>query len=231
MMKKLSGILSVLERKDRMKKKLNIRVMIFTALSGAISMILMAISFPLPFAPAFLKFDIAELPALFAGFFLGPAQGCMVILIKICLKLLIQGTDTVFVGEMMNLLGGFCFVLPVSFIYRWKHTKNGAVIGMAISTLAVSIAFVFINAYIAFPLYSRLYGIPLESIIEMGHSVNANINSITTLMIFSVFPFNLIKHSVISVLTYFVYKRAGKALGSILVPVNAGRNMQEMKKG
>ena len=34
------------------------------------------INVPLPFAPTFLKFDIAELLALFAGFFLGLVSGC-----------------------------------------------------------------------------------------------------------------------------------------------------------
>lgn len=214
-----------------MKKNMNIRVMIFTALLGAISMILSMISFPLPFAPAFLKFDIAELPALFAGFFLGPLDGCVVVFIKIILKLLIQGTDTAFVGEIMNLLGSFCFVLPTSFIYRWKHTKSGAITGLIISTVAVSIAFVFINAYIAFPLYSTLYGIPLDAIIEMGHSVNSNIDSITTLMIFSVFPFNLMKHGVTAVITYLIYIRVRKMLGSILAPENKYKNVYVQNEG
>ncbi len=95
-------------------KKVSTRTMVFVAMLGAISTVLMMFNFSIPFAPGFLKFDISELPALFAGFFLGPVSGCAVILIKVLLKLVVQGTETAFVGEFMNILGSFCFILPAS---------------------------------------------------------------------------------------------------------------------
>lgn len=52
-------------------KTRNARTIAFIGMLGALSAVLMSINFPMPFAPTFLKFDIAELPALFAGFFLG----------------------------------------------------------------------------------------------------------------------------------------------------------------
>ena len=70
--------------------------LVFIAILGAVSFVLMMINISLPFAPAFLKFDIAELPALFAGFFMGPVAGFGVIVIKLLLKLIIQGTETAF---------------------------------------------------------------------------------------------------------------------------------------
>ena len=82
----------------------DVRTIIFIGLLGALSFVLMLIRFPLPFTPSFLDFDIAELPALFAGFFLGPAEGLLVVLVKLALKLAIQGTTTAFVGEAMNLV-------------------------------------------------------------------------------------------------------------------------------
>ena len=54
----------------------NAKIIAFIGMLGALSAVLMFIYVPLPFAPTFLKFDIAELPALFAGFFLGPVSGC-----------------------------------------------------------------------------------------------------------------------------------------------------------
>ena len=54
----------------------NAKIIAFIGMLGALSAVLMFINVPLPFAPTFLKFDIAELPALFAGFFLGPVSGC-----------------------------------------------------------------------------------------------------------------------------------------------------------
>lgn len=193
-------------------KKINPKSIAFIGMLAALSAVLMMINIPLPFAPSFLKFDIAEFPALFAGFFMGPLSGCMVILIKIILKLFTQGTDTAFVGELMNVIGSCAFVLPASLIYKWIHTRKGAIISLTVSTLLVSVITIFLNAYIAFPMYSVLYGMPMEAILEMGSSVNPLIHDNVTLMLYGVFPFNLVKHGVTSVITYLIYKRCGNAL-------------------
>ena len=116
-----------MERTSKVKKS------VFIGIMGAVSTVLMLLNFSLPFVPGFLKFDISELPALFAGFFLGPASGCMVIVIKVLLKLLFEGSDTAYVGELMNIMGSVSFILPASLIYRWKHTKKGAIVAMAVS--------------------------------------------------------------------------------------------------
>ena len=87
---------------------------------------------------------------------------------------------------------------------------------MIVSSIIVSILFIFINAYVMFPLYSNLYGMPMEAIVGMGTAVNPKITDVTTLMLYSVFPFNLVKHAATALLTFLVYKRAGKALRSIL---------------
>lgn len=205
-------------------KLVNPKSVAFIGMLAALSTVLMTISIPLPFAPSFLKFDIAELPALFAGFFMGPLSGCMVIIIKITLKLLTQGTDTAFVGEMMNVIGSCAFILPASIIYKRIHTQKGALISLGISTVFVSVVTIFLNACIAFPMYSALYGIPMEAILEMGSSVNPFIHDNVTLMLYGVFPFNLMKHGVTSVVTYLIYKRCGNAL-------RAGLSISDNKKG
>lgn len=197
-------------------KKGNVKTIAFIAMLAAVSTALMMFNVPLPLAPSFLKFDIAELPALFAGFFMGPMSGCLVIVFKIILKLLLQGTETMFVGELMNVIGSCAFILPASFIYKKIHTKKGAIIALSVSTVFVSVISIFLNAYIAFPMYSSLYGLPMEAIIGMGSSVNPLIHDEVTLMLYGVFPFNLIKHGITSVVTYLVYKRCGNVLRSIL---------------
>lgn len=194
-----------------MRRKETYRI-ILTGILSALAAILMTISIPIPFAPSFLKFDIAELPALFAGFFLGPLSGCMVVVIKNLLHLAFNGTTTAFVGEAMNIFGSLCFVLPAALIYRKIHTRRGAIISMTTATLFASVAAIFLNAYIAFPMYSRLYGLPLEAIIKMGSAVNPLVNGYWSLMILSVLPFNLLKHGITSLVTYILYKRTGNAL-------------------
>ena len=203
----------------KMMKQTSVKRTVFIGMMGAVSAVLMLLNLSLPFAPGFLKFDISELPALFAGFFLGPLSGCSVVIVKILLKVLFQGSDTGYVGELMNVMGSICFILPASLVYRWKHTRQGAIIAMTVSTVLVSAAFIFINAYIAFPMYSQLYGMPMDAIINMGTAVNPMITDLPSLMLFSVFPFNLFKHGVTSFITYLIYKRAGNTLrGIIAVP-------------
>lgn len=212
----------------KMMKQTSVKQTVFIGMMGAISAVLMLLNLSLPFAPGFLKFDISELPALFAGFFLGPLSGCGVVTVKILLKVLFQGSDTGYVGELMNVMGSICFILPASLIYRWKHTKQGALIAMTVSTVLVSVAFIFINAYIAFPLYSKLYGMPMDTIISMGTAVNPMITDLSSLMLFSVFPFNLFKHGVTSFITYLIYKRAGNTMRGILaVPEPQFRKVTE----
>lgn len=198
------------------KLTLNVRTVALIGMLGALSAVLMSISVPLPLAPTFLRFDISELPALFAGFFLGPVGGCLVIVIKNLLKLLLQGTETAFVGELMNVAGSCMFVLPASLIYQRWHTQKGALVSLVSATILVSITAIFLNAYVAFPMYATLYGMPMEAIVEMGSSVNPLIHDNVTLMLYGVMPFNLFKHGVTSLATYLVYKRCGTALRTMI---------------
>ena len=75
-----------------MMKQTSVKKTVFIGMMGAVSAVLMLLNLSLPFAPGFLKFDISELPALFAGFFLGPLSGCSVVTVKILLKVLMQGS-------------------------------------------------------------------------------------------------------------------------------------------
>ena len=194
------------------QKRMSIQKLVMIAILAAMSAALMFIRFPLPFAPAFLKFDISELPALFAGLFYGPVSGFLVILIKISLKLLMQGTETAFVGELMNVIGSSAYVVTAAVIYRLYRTKKGALISLIAASAVASVFAVFLNLWIAFPMYGKVSGIPLESIIAMGTAVLPFIHNETTLMLYSILPFNLLKHGVTAFITWLLYKRCGMLL-------------------
>ena len=102
---------------------------------GAIAVILMAFEIPLPFAPAFYKIDFSEVPALIGCFAMGPAAGAMIELVKIVLHLLISGTSTAGVGDIANFAIGCAFILPAAWIYKAKHSRKSAMIGMAAGTV------------------------------------------------------------------------------------------------
>ena len=199
-----------------MSKSNNTKTVALIGMLGAISAVLMMIDFPLPLFPSFMKFDLGELPALFAGFFLGPAAGCLVIVVKMLLKLVVKGTSTAFVGEFMNIIASVSYVLPAALIYKNQRTKAGAKKAMILGTLLTAVICAFLNAWISFPMYGRLYGLSMEAIVGMAAKANPLVHDNVTLMLFSVFPFNLLKYGVTSVLTWLIYKRAGNAIRRIL---------------
>ena len=90
-----------------MKWKNSPKAAAFIGMLGALSTILMMVSIPLPFAPGFLRFDVAELPALFAGFFIGPLGGCAVIVVKIVLMVLMLIRRSIFLHLFLKSVVSF----------------------------------------------------------------------------------------------------------------------------
>lgn len=197
-------------------KKLTVKEIALIGVLGGLSAIIMIFDFPLPFAPGFLKFDVSDIPGLFAGFFLGPVCGCLVALVKILLNLVINGTTTAFVGEASNLFGSCCFILIASLIYQKNKTKKSALIAMLVAALATSVMYIFMNAYVTFPMYGNLYGMSMEKIVAAGAKVNPLVHDMVTMMIFAVLPFNLTKYLICSAVTAVVYKKSSTALKAII---------------
>lgn len=190
-----------------------IRTMVCVGMLGAISVILMLFEFPLPFvAPSFYELDFSEVPILIGAFALGPTAGILTELVKILLNLVINGTDTAFVGEFANFVMGCAFVIPAALIYQAKKSRKRAVIGLAAGTVAMSIAAFFINALVLLPAYSKAFGMPIEVFIEMGTAINPAINGVWTFVLLAVVPFNLLKGIIVSVITILLYKHISPIL-------------------
>jgi riboflavin transporter FmnP len=185
---------------------------VLIAMFGAVSMVLMLLEFPIPIAPPFMKIDLSDLPAILGTFMIGPGAGAGIAALKIVLKLVFKGTDTAFVGELSNFVCALMYILPSYFFYHRKKTKKRAAISLMLGTLSVSILAVFVNYFIMFPLYSKLYGMPLKAIIAMGTAVNSHINGLFSMMLIIVFPFNILKYGIVSVITFIAYKRLKRAL-------------------
>ena len=179
---------------------------------GAIAAMLMFLEFPLFFAPFFYEIDFSEIPVLICTFYLGPGAGVICEFVKIVLKLLIKGTSTAFVGDFANFVVACSLVLPASIIYHCKKSKKSAIIGMAVGTLTMTVFGSLFNAVYLLPKFARLYGMPLEAIIAIGTEINPNIISVSTLVLFAVVPFNLLKGIVVSFITLLLYKRVERLL-------------------
>ena len=183
-------------------------VAIFSCMAG----VLMLVEIPLFFAPSFYKIDLSELPILICTFYLGPVAGVISELLKVMIKLLLKGTSTAFVGDFANFAVGCSFVLPASVIYHAKPSRRTALIGLVAGTLVMTVFGSAFNAIYLLPKFAQLFGMPMEVIVGMGTAVNSAITSVSTLVLFAVVPFNLLKGVVVSLLTFLLYKRISPIL-------------------
>ena len=181
--------------------------MALISIFGALSAVLMYFKFPIPFMPPFMEFDFCGVPEMIGGFALGPIAAVLIIAIKLILKLALMGTTTMFVGELSNFILSCVYVLPAIYIYRRNKSKKGAIYGLVLGTILVSITAIFTNLFIIIPFYGKMLGLQFNVILDMCAAVNPLINSSITLAIFGIIPFNLIKNGVVSIITIILYKK------------------------
>ncbi|MCI9134209.1 MAG: ECF transporter S component [Lachnospiraceae bacterium] len=179
---------------------------------SAISAVLMLFELPLWFAPGFYELDFSEIPVMICAFSMGPVAGVMAELCKVLLKLVIKGTSTAFVGDFANFVVGCTLVLPASLVYYCKKNKSMAMVGLFLGTIAMTIFGSGFNALYLLPKFSQLFGMPMDAIIGMGTAVNRHIDSVWTLVLFAVAPFNILKGSIVSVVTVLLYKHISPIL-------------------
>ena len=187
--------------------------MTIIGICAAIATVLHMLDFPLLFlAPGFYKLDFSELPVLLCGFFLGPSATVICEGIKILLKLMLKSTSTAFVGDLANFVVGCSFVLPATIWYHAHKSKHSAIIGLVLGTLSMSIFGSAFNAVYLLPKFADLYGMPLDTIIAMGTAIRGGVSSVTTFVMLCVAPLNLVKGTVVSILTMLLYKRVARPL-------------------
>lgn len=199
---------AAVNRKIRTQNRSKLRTTVQIGMLGAIALVLMFFEFPIPFiAPPFIKMDFSEIPVLVGTFAMGPLAGVLIELLKNLLNLVIHGTTTMGVGELSNFIIGCAFVVPAGLFYRKKKTRVNALKGMAAGTLLMAAMGCLTNAFIMFPLYSTLMGIPMDSFIAMGTAIHPVIDNMVSFVILCMVPFNLLKGIVISFITLLLYKR------------------------
>ena len=204
------GCEKIIEKKNGIKfssDKTKINKLVIMAMFSAVAAVLMYVEFPITFiAPAFYEMDLSEVPVMIGSFMLGPCAGVIMEAVKVLLKLVLKGTSTAFVGDFANFILGCALVVPASVVYHTKKTKKRAIIGLVTGGIVLIVSGVFLNALYLLPKYSQLYGMPVETFIKMGAAINPAISNIFTFVILAVAPFNLIKATVVGVITMLLYK-------------------------
>lgn len=170
--------------------------MIKISLLAAIAVILMYIDVPvIPLFP-WLKMDLSDVPALIGAFGFGPIAGVVIELLKNVLYFLIKGSGTGIVGETANFLIGSSLILPAGIIYHRNKNKKNAILGMILGAISIQVVGILANVYFLLPAYG----------IQMSQSETLKYITVGLL------PLNGAKALIVSVITYFLYKRVSVSI-------------------
>lgn len=180
-----------------MSERIN-RTRMLTTLSvlTALSIILMLfIRFPIFPAAPYLEFEPMDIPILIAGFAYGPLAGLAVTLVSSLIQgLTVSSAVGGWVGVLMHFIASGTFVSVTSLIYKRKHNRIGAVIGLLAGVLSMTAIMIPANLIIT----PAFYGTPIDVVQSMLLPI--------------IIPFNLIKAGINAAVTLIIYKPLSKFL-------------------
>lgn len=186
--------------------------LVYAGMLTAAAGVLMAFEFSIPMMPPFYKIDFSDVPSLIAIFTMGPAAGAVVEIAKLLIKIMISGTNTMFVGEIANLLSVTFLVIPVWFIYdKGGRTLKSALLALSVSALLRTGVACFMNTYVTLPMYAAAMGLSVDEVVRAVSSFNPHIVDLRTFILLATIPFNLIKIGLNSAIGYLLYERLLKA--------------------
>ena len=93
-----------------------------------------------------------------------------------------------------------------------KNTLFWRLFWAFVGTLIMTVFGSLFNAVYLLPKFAQLYGMPLDAIVDMGTKVNGSIHNVSTLVLFAVVPFNLLKGALVGTVTMLLYKRVALLL-------------------
>ena len=189
----------------------SVRIITVTALLSAAAYALAFVELPVPLSPPYAKMDLSDFPALIGSFAFGSFCGLLVELIKNLLGL--TKTSTAGIGELANFLMGTAYVVTAGMIYRFHKTKKAALLSCGAASLIMGLMAVIANYFILLPLYEAF--MPLEQIIASFSKILPFIHTKLDVVLFNVFPINVLKGLIIGGLTMLTYKRLSPILKGV----------------
>lgn len=170
-----------------MRSRETTRRLVAMAMLTAMALVLI-VWVKVPLFTDYLIYEPGDVPVLIAGFLFGPAAGIAIAAVVAVVMALITGLGGPF-GAFMHFLATGALVGVSSAIYwRWR-TLGGAIASLLVATLATTGLMAWANLLLS-PVF---YGIPREV-------VQATLWP-------AIIPFNLVKASLNSVVTFALYKQ------------------------
>lgn len=188
-------------------KKLTILAM-FSAMAFLVSMI---IRIPIFSAAPYLKLDFKDAFIVLAGFIFGPIETIIIAFVVSFIEM-VTISESGFIGLVMNVLATVGFSTVAAIVYSYKRTIKGAIFGLALGVISMTIIMMLWN-YLITPFY-------------LG-TTRADVAPIIMPIIM---PFNLIKASINAAITLMIYKPLITALRKTGMINISGEAMGATKK-
>ncbi len=168
------------------------------AMFVAISVVLVYfIHFPLiPSAP-FLEYDMADIPVMLGALLLGPAEGIIILLAACLIQALTVSAASGWIGFVMHFVASAALVMIAAVFYRKHADKKHLILGLVCGTLAMTVIMIPLN------------------LIFTGIFLGAGTAAVKSMLIPAIIPFNLLKASINSVVTFIVFLPVKKGFDNI----------------
>ncbi|MBS2034140.1 ECF transporter S component [bacterium] len=175
------------------------------SLLSALAVVLMQIQVPIFPAHSYLTYDPSEVPALVGAFALGPAAGMAVVVLKDLLQLVSHFNPVQLVGLPINAIAGCTLVGVAGAVYKARKKKSVAVLALLLGVVSMTLAMIPCNL-ILLPIFERIF---------LPQSPPSQPDQVLQLLLAVFIPFNLVKGTITSFITFLVYKRVSPTLKSV----------------
>ncbi|CAM2756812.1 ECF transporter S component [Fructilactobacillus fructivorans] len=183
----------MIAKDDRIKR------ITITAVIGAISFLLMLISFPIIPYMTYLKLDFSDIPLLICLLLLGPTAAIEATVLKLFIYWMVMGFSPIeLVGLSSSFLASLTMILVFYFLRRYlfrSHIIDFLIV--LVETVALTIIESLANLFITTPLYVKLTNLKLDF-------------PLAKTILFGVVPFNLIKGIIIGLIFVIIAKQMQK---------------------
>ena len=198
--------------KSGARPRMGVKTMTSLAMLTAVAYVVMILSKMLPQVVGFLQMDLKDTVICIGGFIFGPLSAAVTSIVVAVVEMFTV-SDTGIIGLIMNVLATVAFCCTASFVYKKVHSKKGAVIGLALGTVCLTVVMLLWN-YLITPIY-----------MEMDRAVVAA-------MLPTVFlPFNVVKGGLNMALILVLYKPVVTALRKARLVPESQTGAQTRKLG
>ena len=184
----------------------NVKTMVSLGMLTGIAYVVMLLSKMLPSVNGFLDFDFKDVVICIGGFIFGPLSAAAISIVVALIEMMtISHTGPI--GLIMNILATCSFCCTASYVYKRRHTKTGAIEGLALGVVCL-VGVMLLWNYLITPIYQ---GVPRDVVAAMLPTV--------------FLPFNLVKGGLNMAATLLLYKPVVSALRKtgLVAPSKSGQ--------